>query len=291
MARCQADWVAAELQRRGHRVEIVTISTSGDRHFGAIDRQAGRGLFTKEIQETLLRGEIDLTVHSLKDLPTEPVPGLVLAAVPERAAPGDALLSVDFSSLDALPPGAIVGTGSLRRRAQLLHARPDLEMAELRGNVDTRIRKLKEGPYAAIVLAQAGLDRLGFAAEIRQRLPLDVMLPAPGQAALGIEARADDTETALALQALDHPPTHAAVIAERALLAALEGGCLAPIAAYAAVADGNLTLHGRVLSADGRRRLDAQGAAAPNAAAALGRRVADDLLAQGAAALIAACRE
>ena len=203
-------------RQHGHAVEIVVISTSGDRHFGAIDRQAGRGLFTKEIQERLLRGEVDLTVHSLKDLPTEPVPGLRLAAVPARARAGDALLSVDFPSLEALPSGAIVGTGSLRRRAQLLHVRPDLEMADLRGNVDTRIRKLKEGQYAAIVLAQAGLDRLGFDAEIRQRLPLNVMLPAPGQAALGIEARADDTRAAAALQTIDERAAHAAVIAERA---------------------------------------------------------------------------
>jgi hydroxymethylbilane synthase len=290
LARWQADWVAAQLRAAGYEVELVIIATAGDKHLGAIDRQAGRGLFTKEIQAAVLDGRADLTVHSLKDLPTENVDGLVLAAVPQRGAPADALLSVEFASLDSLPQGAIVGTGSLRRRAQLLHARGDLAMADLRGNVDTRIRKLEQGDYQAIVLAEAGLRRLGLADRIRQVLSLETMLPAVGQAALGIEAREDDRDTLQALAAIDHGPTHRAVLAERALLDALDGGCLAPIAAYAQEADGRLTLQARVLSADGQQRLDAVASDAADAAERLGREVAGVLLARGAAQLIAQCR-
>ncbi len=250
----------------------------------------GTGVFTKEIQRELLAGRIDLAVHSLKDLPTDTVPGLVLAAVPERAAVADVLVSDRFDSVESLPPGAVVGTGSLRRRAQLLHHRNDLEMRDIRGNVDTRLRKLREGHYEAIILAQAGLSRLGFTDRIAQVLPLDMMLPAVGQGALGIETRAEDAGTRAALAVLNHPPTHAAVVAERAMLAALHGGCMAPIAAWGRIEGGQLHLTGRVLDPAGTRKLDAESDGAAELAASLGKQVAEDLLRQGAEELIAACR-
>jgi hydroxymethylbilane synthase len=218
------------------------------------------------------------------------VPGLALAAVPERATVADVLVSDRYDSIDALPPGAVVGTGSLRRRAQLLHHRNDLEMRDIRGNVDTRLRKLREGQYEAIILAQAGLERLGLGDRITLVLPLALMLPAIGQGALGIETREDDAATRSALAVLDHPATHAAVQAERAMLAALEGGCLAPIAAWGRIDGGQLHLTGRVLDPAGLRKLEADGRAAEDDATALGTRVAADLLSQGAAELIAGCR-
>ena len=195
LAQWQTNWVAAELRQHGLSVELVNITTSGDEQQTAAGPIAGTGVFTKEIQRELLAGRIDLAVHSLKDLPTDTVPGLVLAAVPERAAVADVLVSDRFDSIESLPPGAVVGTGSLRRRAQLLHHRNDLEMRDIRGNVDTRLRKLREGHYEAIILAQAGLNRLDFTDRITQVLPLDMMLPAVGQGALGIECRDDDATT------------------------------------------------------------------------------------------------
>ena len=237
--------------QRGFEVELVPITTSGDQQQTASGPIAGTGIFTKEIQRELLDERIDLAVHSLKDLPTETVPGLALAAVPQRAPVADALVCDRFDCLELLPPGAVVGTGSLRRRAQLLNYRPDLEMRDIRGNVDTRLRKLHEGHYEAIILAQAGLERLALAKHITQVLPLSLMLPAVGQGALGIEARAHDTATREALAFLDHMPTHAAVTAERALLAALHGGCMAPIAAWGRMDGEQLILSGRVLDPAG----------------------------------------
>jgi hydroxymethylbilane synthase len=290
LARWQADWVAAQLGRRGIEVELIQVTTSGDRGPLPIGRGPDRGLFTKEIQEELLAGRIDLAVHSLKDLPTGVVSGLCLAAVPERAAPNDVLVSDRAGSLAELPGGARVGTGSLRRRAQLLNARRDLLMRDLRGNVETRLHKLREGQYDAIVLAEAGLRRLGLAREITQVLPLELVLPAVGQGALVLEVRTDDATARQAVLPLEHAATRAAVTAERAMLAALEGGCLAPIAGWARPEPLALVLTGRVLSADGTRKIEATLAAAAAEAAALGRRVADALLAQGAAELIEAAR-
>ena len=291
LAQWQANWVTAQLRQRGLEIELVQITTSGDQQQAAAGPIAGTGIFTKEIQRELLEGRIDLAVHSLKDLPTESVPGLALAAVPPRAPVADALVSDRFDSLELLPPGAVVGTGSLRRRAQLLNHRHDLEMRDIRGNVDTRLRKLREGHYEAIVLAQAGLDRLGLARHITQVLPLGLMLPAVGQGALGIEARADDAAAREALACLDHPPTHAAVKAERAMLAVLHGGCMAPIAAWGRIEDEQLVLTGRVLNPVGTRKLEATQTGTAEEAEALGRSVANVLLAQGAEALIAECRE
>ncbi len=291
LARWQADWVAGELQAAGAEVELVPITTSGDVQKGSLVHLGAQGLFTKEIQRALLEQQIDLAVHSLKDLPTEPVPGLHLAAVPPRAPVGDVLVCYEANSLDELPEAALVGTGSLRRRAQLLHARPDLHVEDLRGNVNTRLRKLDHGEFQAIVLAEAGLRRLGFEERITTVLPLSIMLPAIGQGALGIETRADDDATNQAVAGLDDAASRAAVVAERAMLAALQGGCLTPVAALARPEGDQLALRGRVLDPHGRRRLEARHTAPPAEAESLGRRVAEQLLDQGAAELIAAARD
>jgi len=290
LARWQADWVAAELQKRDVPVELVLIRTYGDRELRPVEEIGGRGLFTREIQRALLDGRIDLAVHSLKDLPTDEVPGLCLAAVPERAPPRDALVCAKHASLSELPTGAVIGSGSLRRRAQLLSARSDLHMRDIRGNVDTRLRKLHQGDYDALVLAEAGLRRLGLEQQITEFLPLWLMLPAAGQGALALETRRDDAAARETVAALDHAPSHQAVLAERAMLAALRGGCLAPIAGYACIEDERLVLRGRVLSPNGAQRLEAAQSAPPGQAVELGEQVAAELLAQGAAELIRASR-
>jgi hydroxymethylbilane synthase len=297
LARWQAEWVAGELRRLGHTVELIEIATHGDVDRARPVEEIGtRGVFTKAIQQALLAREVDLAVHSLKDLPTESVDGLALAAVPSRESAADVLVCGTDNPvrptvvLDVLPQGARVGTGSLRRQAQLLHWRPDLRISEVRGNVDTRLRKLNEGQFDAIVLAEAGLRRLGLAGRISEVLPFEIMLPAVGQGALGIECRADDDKTLAALAALDDAETRAAVTAERALLAHLRGGCMAPVGALGLVEAGRLTLQAVVLSPDGRQRLTAGGDAAPEDAVAVGRRAAEDLIGQGAAELIASSR-
>ena len=231
LARTQAEWVAGELRALGIKVELLPIATSGDTQQGPI-QDIGQGVFTREIQRALLEGRIDLAVHSLKDLPTDTPAELILAAVPRRGPCGDALVAPAWKTLEQLPAGTTVGTSSMRRRAQMLHVRPDLQIKDIRGNIDTRLRKLHEDQFHALVLAEAGLTRLGRAGEITQFLPMSIILPAAGQGALGLETRRDDEPTRSALAALDHPPTHHAVLAERAMLAALHGGCLAPIAAW-----------------------------------------------------------
>ena len=305
LARWQAEWVTAALARHGFKVELIPITTRGDQEqSGPIERIAGgQGVFTKELQRALLDGRVDLAVHSLKDLPTEPVAGLCLAAVPEREACGDALVSALRVTLDQLPQGAMIGTGSLRRRAQLLHVRPDLQFADVRGNVDTRLRKLAEGQFAALILAEAGLKRLGLMEHITEVLPKSIILPAIGQGALGLETREDDGPTRTAVGLLDDPQTHCAVLAERTLLATLRGGCLAPVGAFGRVeSDRQLHLDAVVLSRDGRKKLVASGVATVNRVAVnladenlseairLGRSVAESLLGQGAADLIQASR-
>ena len=291
LARWQADWVAAQLQQLGHEVEMVLITTSGDaQQVGPIGNIGSQGVFTKEIQKALLEDRVDLAVHSLKDLPTDPVPGLTLAAVPERESVRDAIICAKAKSFADLPEGAIVGTGSLRRQAQLLHARPDLELRDIRGNVETRLRKMDEGEYDAIVLAEAGLKRLELADRITELLPLENVLPAVGQGALGIESRAEDTKTIKQLDPLNHPETRAAVIAERALLAHLRGGCMAPVGAWGRMKGDVVHLRGVVLSADGKERLIAEDQSAPVEALNLGIRVAEELINQGATELIASSR-
>lgn len=270
---------------------MIPITTTGDRdRRGPIGALGSQGVFTKEIQRALLDGRIDLAVHSLKDLPTERIEGLCLAAVPERETVRDALVCRKARGLEDLRPGAVIGSGSLRRRAQLLHHRQDLQMGDIRGNVDTRLKKLAEGDFDAIVLAEAGLKRLGLSRRITQLLPLEVMLPAVGQGALGLETRTGDAATRAALAPIDHAQTHAAVVAERTMLAALCGGCLAPIAAWGRWEAERLVLTGRVVGSDGRRRVEATESDELARAPQLGRRVAESLLDQGAGDLIAAAR-
>lgn len=292
LARWQANWVADRLSATGAEVELVLISTRGDQQQnGAIGAVGGEGVFTKELQRALLASEIDLAVHSLKDLPTEPVYGLALAAVPPRGPIGDVLVSRSGAKFLDLPPGAVLGTGSQRRRAQLWHARKDLQMADIRGNVETRLKKLQDGLYDGIVLAEAGLMRLALGDAITQVLPIDWILPAVGQGALGIETRADDHVSRRLLEPLEDIGTRAAVVAERTLLSRLRGGCLAPIAAWARLHDpGHLRLSATVLSDDGQTRLFAEGTRPILDAASLGATTADELLSQGAAELIAASR-
>lgn len=292
LARWQAGWVAESLSAAGHAVELVPITTRGDALPDRPIAQLGeRGVFTKELQRALLDGRIDVAVHSLKDLPTDTTPGLILAAVPPRESPLDALVSRGSVAFDVLPHGAVVATGSLRRQSQLRHARRDLRVVPVRGNVDTRLRKLDAGEFDAVVLAEAGLQRLSLADRINQILPSDLMMPAVGQGALGLETRDNDAATRAALAALDDPTTHAAVTAERSLLAALGGGCLAPIGAWARCSDADtLLLESVVLDSKGSERLFAADTAPLAQAAALGERVAAKLLEQGAAQLIAGSR-
>lgn len=293
LARWQAQWVADRLaQIAGVNVQLVVISTHGDRdQREAIGALGAQGVFTKELQRALLADEIDLAVHSLKDLPTDVVDGLTLAATPQRETVHDVLLSSSGEALSALRSGAVVGTGSLRRRAQLLHIRSDLKLVDLRGNVDTRLAKLAAGNYDAIVLAHAGLKRLGLDHHLHIVLPVEQMLPAVGQGALGIEVRTDDVTSLAAVRRLDDPATHSAVMAERALLAALRGGCLAPVGAWARCdQQGALQLDAAVLSVDGRTRLTVSVRGAPAAAVDLGQQAADQLLTRGAAELISASR-
>jgi hydroxymethylbilane synthase len=268
-------------------VELIEIQTSGDIiRDVALAQIGGEGLFTKEIQKALLAGAVDVAVHSLKDLPTIDIPGLTLAAVPPRGPTGDALVSLKHESVDALPSGAVVATSSLRRRAQLLHRRPDLKLIDIRGNVETRLRKLEEQGLDATILAEAGLTRLGLADRITEILDPSWMLPAVGQGALGLECRLDDRETIAVLQRLDDTATRQAVLAERAFLRAMGGGCQVPMGAAGTVRDGRLLLRATVLRVDGTDRLDAESKAIPEEAEQLGQRVATELLKRGAQALL-----
>ncbi len=288
LAQWQANWVAARLRELGTVVDVILMTTQGDTEKGSLVNFGGQGLFTKELQRALLANEIDLAVHSLKDLPTQTVPGLSIAAVPEREECGDALVANDVASLEALPERAVVGTGSLRRKAQLLNLRPDLEVTDIRGNVETRLKKLDDGQFQAIVLAEAGLRRLELATRISQIIPKSIMLPAIGQGALGIEIRHDDDATLSAVQLLDDPVSHQCAIAERALLATLRAGCLAPVGAWGRVKEDQLQLDAIVLSPDGQSAVRANGLGAPDESRQLGESVATELLSQGAAELIAA---
>ena len=295
LARWQTDWAVARLQAiwPGLDCRVKLFTTSGDRiQDQPLPQIGGKGLFTAELEEALRAGEIDVAVHSLKDLPLEDAPGLALGAIGERDDPRDVLIGPDHPELESLPQGAGVGTCSLRRAAQLLAARPDFTILPLRGNVDTRIRKALAGEYDAILLAAAGVRRLGLDHHISQYLPLDIMLPAPGQAALAAQCRAGDSFARRCLAAIDHAPTRAAVTAERAFLAGLGGGCLTPAAAYAEAAPrtgasgaARLHLSGLVASADGRRVLRVAGDGVEPEV--LGAELARKALANGAGALLA----
>jgi hydroxymethylbilane synthase len=289
LALWQANHVAALLRPLAapRDVELVEIQTAGDRIQNvALSRIGGDGVFTKEIQRALLADAVDVAVHSLKDLPTLPVEGLTLAAVPPRGPAGDVFVSRRHQSFDRLPPGATVATSSLRRRAQILHRRPDLRLVDIRGNVETRLRKLEEQGLDAIILAQAGLERLGLGGAITEVLDPSWMLPAVGQGALGLECRAADQATLELLQPLNHLPTRQAVLAERALLRGLGGGCLVPIGAIGMVSEDVLTLSGAVVQPDGARRIEGRVTGPAADAEALGRQLADQLLAQGARGLL-----
>jgi hydroxymethylbilane synthase len=261
------------------------ITTAGDR---ILDRPlpeiGGKGVFTSELETALLSGEVDAAVHSLKDLPVEDTPGIVVAAIPERESAFDVLVSAKGQTLANLPEAARVGTCSLRRSSQLLARRQDLVILPLRGNVDTRLRKVMNGEYDAIVLAYAGLARLGLQAQITETFPLDVMLPAPGQGALAVQCRADDEETIKLLAAIHHPITAAAVDAERAFLSGLGGGCSLPVGAFAQKNNGQIILTGAVISTDGKQAIRLS--AVDKDPHELGERLAGLVLERGAADLL-----
>jgi hydroxymethylbilane synthase len=290
LALWQAGWVKSQLTEAGYDAELVNITTSGDVSTRPLSEVGGQGLFTKEIQRELLADRVDVAVHSLKDLPTLPVPTLVLAAVPERETTEDCLVSRTRTAFEDLPVGSRIGTGSSRRQAQLRAWRGDVDVLDIRGNVDSRLRKLQEGEYDAIVLAVAGLTRLGLAEHITQRLSQDRMLPAIGQGALGLECRESDHEARGALSVLNDPPSMAAVLAERSLLANLLGGCLAPVAAHGTVVDQKLMLRARVLSVDGKQQIEGSEVGSIFEPVQVGMRLAHRLTKQGAAELIATAR-
>ena len=289
LALVQANWVKTQLEAAHSDIKVVIeiIKTSGDVFLDApLSQIGGKGLFTKEIEDALLEGRIDLAVHSLKDLPTVLPQGLTLGAVSPREDVRDALLSRDFLSLAALPTGARVGTSSLRRQSQLLRIRRDLDVANLRGNLDTRIRKLDEKQYDAILLACAGLDRLGYQHRIAERISIHQLCPAVGQGALGIETREADGRTRKRLQCLHHLPTHSAVTAERAFLGRLGGGCQVPIAGHAWIEGSRLEMLGVVASADGQAFFRDQASAPTDQAVELGSQLAERILASGASKIL-----
>jgi len=299
LALTQTGHVADALARLGgFEVETVRVRTDGDRMTGSLTSLGGTGVFVTALREALLDGRCDVAVHSLKDLPTADPAGLALGAVPPREDPRDALCARDGLTLATLPPGARVGTGSPRRAAQLLAARPDLDVVDIRGNVDTRLGRVAPGDLDAVVLARAGLARLGRLDAVTDLFDPSVMAPAPGQGALAVEVRADDaadgSPLARALAALDDAPTRLAVLAERGLLARLEAGCAAPVGAFAHLDGSTLTLDAVVVRTDGSRALRRSGAtevdpddllAGADAAVTLGAALADELLAAGAAEL------
>lgn len=289
LALWQADYIEQRLREEypGLSVTQKRVTTKGDRILDVpLAKIGGKGLFTKELEEEMLAGEIDLAVHSLKDMPAKVPDGLIIAAVTKRLDPGDALVSNRFSSFAELPNGARVGTSSLRRRAQLLCARPTLTMLDLRGNVNTRLRKLDEGEYDAIVLAVAGLKRLGFAERIRQVLPREMVLPAVGQGALAIETRADDKETRDMLAFLRDDDTICCTEAERSFLARVEGGCQVPVGVYATAEGDGLNVEAVIASLDGQRFYRGNVKGTRKDAAKLGENLAEKLLDEGGAEIL-----
>jgi len=287
LARWQAESVRTNLGEAEFSAELVLIRTSGDREQAAPLRSlGGKGIFIKELEDALLEDRVDMAVHSMKDVPTEIPAGLLIAAVCRREDVRDALVSRGGLTLDQLPGGARVGTGSLRRQAQLRARRPDLEMGEIRGNVDTRLAKLDRGEFDAIVLAKAGLQRLGLAGRITELLSTDICLPAAGQGAIGIEVRAGDENTLTAVGKLNHAETRVAVDTERTVLAGLEGGCQVPIGVWARMEGSDLVVDACVLAADGSDSLRARRAGPPQDAQTLARHVAEELLERGAERLL-----
>lgn len=289
LAVTQSTWVKTQIEQTHPqiRVELVKITTKGDRILDVpLAKVGGKGLFVKEIEDALLAGTADLAVHSMKDVPTELPAELYIGIIPVRATPLDAYISNQFPTLETLPTGARVGTSSLRRKSQLAARRPDLRILDLRGNVDTRLRKLDEGQYDAIILASAGLNRLGLQGRIAAELDPVQMLPAIGQGALGIELRRDDAELLASLKFLHDPRTATAVAAERAFLLRLEGGCQVPIGGHAVVDDTTVHLTGLIASIDGRELIRDTLTAPLAEATQLGTRLADELLARGGKAIL-----
>ena len=290
LALWQANWTADRLRELCPDREVVLeiVKTIGDQiQDRPLEAIGVRGAFTKELDRALLEGAVDLVVHSLKDVPTQPAEGTCIAAVPEREDVRDAFIGKTAGRVKDLPAGSVVATGSLRRRAHLKLMRPDIGVAGLRGNIDTRLRKLREsGELHGIILAYAGVKRLGLEQHITEVLPSDSWLPAPAQGALGIATRSDDGEAKEVAALLDHAPSHRAVIAERALLARLEGGCHVPIGTHAVVTGDRMTLHGVVAAPDGSRSVRDQISGMTAEAEALGVRLAERLIADGGQAIL-----
>ena len=285
LALWQAEWVKAELEKKypATSVTLTKIKTTGDKILDVpLAKVGGKGLFVKEIEEAMLANEIDIAVHSMKDVPTFFPDGLHLSCITKREDPRDALFSRNNVKFVDLPKGANVGTSSLRRQAQLMNVRPDFVIHQLRGNVDTRLRKLKEGRYDAIILAAAGVKRLGLAGNVTEYIDPEISLPAIGQGALGIECRVDDRELNDMIAFFNHADTRTCVTGERALLKRLEGGCQVPIACHGQMKDGKLRLAGLVGSVDGKRIIKDTIEGAPDKAEKLGVTLAEKLLSQGA---------
>jgi len=286
LAQTELALAALRAARPGLSCQVTVVRTRGDRDQSTpLSRMGGRGVFVAELEQALLRGEVDIAVHSLKDLPSQPADGLVIAAVPRRDDPRDCLVSRHGSTLDSLPPGAVVGTGSPRRAAQLRALRPDLRVADIRGNVDTRLRKVLQGEYDAAVLALAGLLRLGLAEETFQPLEPETMLPAPGQGAIALEVREDDAEALALCRSADDPVAHACVRAERAFEARFGGGCSAVVAALAVAEGDSLWLRGLVADATGEAFFRGEASGPLSQAEAVGRGLAEELLRQAAGAI------
>lgn len=290
LALWQSNYIAARLREQYPDCEVVLkkIVTKGDRILDVpLAKIGGKGLFTKEIEQELIDGTVDLAVHSLKDMPTVLPEGLCLTAITSRANVGDAFVSNNYNSFDELPQGAVLGTSSLRRKAQLLAARPDLKIVDLRGNVDTRLRKLDEGQMDAIILAAAGLERLGYGERIKEVIPAKVCLPAVGQGALAIESRDNDAEVREMLAFLNDEATKQATDAERAFLGLLEGGCQVPIGVHADVENGEIRIEAIIAELDGKKILrDTIVGKAANAAE-LGRELGKKMLAEGGQEILA----
>ena len=294
LALWQANYVKTSLENLfpEDRFEIKIIYTTGDRVIdAALSKIGDKGLFTKEIEAALLDGSIDMAVHSLKDLQTEQPDGLVIGTVCERETPNDIFISKSGGEIDVLPRGARVATGSLRRRSQLLHYRPDLNIEEIRGNVPTRLRKFDESDLDGMILAYAGVYRLGLGERVSQLIPFEIMLPAVGQGAVAIEIRSDDQRTAAAVAKLNHQPTRTCITAERAFLRRLEGGCQVPIGAYATLAGESVTLEGIVGSLDGNVVFRESLSGKAEDADSIGTKLADSLIALGARELLDSSRE
>jgi hydroxymethylbilane synthase len=289
LALWQAEHVKSRLQENfpGLQVELVTMSTQGDKILDTpLAKIGGKGLFVKELEQGILEGRADIAAHSIKDVPMEFPAGLFLATIMEREEPCDAFVSNQHNSIDELPQGAVVGTSSLRRRCQLLSRRPDLVIKDLRGNVNSRLAKLDNGDYDAIVLACAGLVRLEMEDRIRQRIDSSIMLPAVGQGAIGLEARADDSETVAMIISLNHSDTRDRILAERALNHRLQGGCQVPIASYATLAGDSLHLRALVGEPDGSQIVSGERSGHRSEAVAIGIKLADELLARGARGIL-----